>query len=54
MDIAFYRNRANGCNVQFFHEDGGGLDEWSFNTREDAERVAAKLKIRNIAYTYSA
>lgn len=34
MDRAWYRNRANGFNVQFIGETGK-LDEWSF---KDAER----------------
>ena len=42
MDRAFYRNRANGFNVQFISESGV-LDEWSFNSRDRAEAFADNL-----------
>ncbi len=42
MDRAFYRNRANGFNVQYI-TDLGTLDEYSFNSRERAEAFAANL-----------
>lgn len=53
MDRAFYRNRANGFNVQFVNESGH-LDEWSFNCRERAEGFAANLAKRGIESAFSA
>jgi hypothetical protein len=53
MDRAFYRNRANGFNVQFVNE-AGRIDEWSFNNRERAEAFAANLARHDIASAFSA
>lgn len=53
MDRAFYRNRANGFNVQFIAEDGK-RDEWSFNCRERAEAFASGLERRGIVPAFSA
>ena len=52
MDRAWYRNRANGFNVQFIAESGK-LDEWSFNNRDRAEAFAFGLEKRGIASAFS-
>lgn len=54
MDKAFYRNRENGCNVQFINDANDKLDEFSFNTREDAEGFAKKLAAQKRAFALSA
>lgn len=53
MDRTWYRNRANGFNVQFVNENGT-LDEWSFNCRDRAEAFALNLNKRNIETAFSA
>ncbi|MBB2819016.1 UNVERIFIED_ORG: hypothetical protein GGD59_002261 [Rhizobium esperanzae] len=53
MDRAFYRNRANGFNVQFVNERGQA-DEWSFNCRERAEAFAANLARHGTESVFSA
>lgn len=53
MDRAFYRNRADGFNVQFIAENGK-RDEWSFNSRERAEAFATNLAKRDVESAFSA
>lgn len=54
MDRAWYRNRANGFNVQFRDPDTATLSEWSFNSRDRAEAFALNLNKRNIETAFSA
>lgn len=48
MDRAWYRNRANGFNVQFIRDDGK-RDEWSFKDAERRDGFMDKLRRDGIA-----
>lgn len=53
MDRAFYRNRANGFNVQFNSIANGMLDEWSFNSAENRDAFIRTLVREGVSYAIS-
>jgi len=53
MNRVFYSRRAQGMNVQFINEYSKGLDEWSFESAERAEKFAASLERKGVPHAIS-